>query len=465
MTVLAINAGSSSLKFALYPLQDGVAQAASLTGSIDGLQPGGAPSLNWRLDRQSAWQRLEIADQAAVNRGFPPMAGANSPVTAPPLADPAFAKSSPAFDTPPVFLPAAGFADQAAFAAAAHFAEPESPPDPFGAALQALQSLLQQASAGRELQAIAHRVVHGGEFFRQPVRVDAGVLQQLESLAPLAPLHQPHNLNGIAALTRSFPHLPQIACFDTAFHATLTPEEYRFALPESLREQGIRRYGFHGLSYQYLRDNLQRLSPMAQGRVVMAHLGNGASLCAMREGNSCATSMGFSTLDGLMMGTRSGALDPGVLLHLLEQGWSQSKLQDLLYRQSGLLGVSGITADMRSLRQSDDPRAQLAIRMFVQRVVRECGAMAASIGGLDALVFTGGIGEHDQQMRFDVCQRLGFFGLVLDQERNCQVDGVQALPVHAASSNVEIWVIPTDEGRVAAQSAADYLSNNIHPGN
>lgn len=421
MTILAINAGSSSLKFALYPVRDGVVQAATLSGMIEGLQAEHPPAqartmadaapviLSWRKDGAAEWQRTSLMPQA------PPQADAN----------------------------------------AATGASPGGATDCWDLALQALQTVLQQASAGRELQAIAHRVVHGGEVYQQAVRVDAGVLQVLETLNSLAPLHQPHNLHGIRLMSRSFPHLPQIACFDTAFHATIPEEEHRFALPESLYRGGVRRYGFHGLSYQFLRDVLQRHSPRAQERVLMAHLGNGASLCAMQGGQSCATTMGFSALDGLMMGTRCGALDPGVLLHLLAQGKNAQDLQDLLYRQSGLLGVSGLSADMRTLRQSEDAQAKLAVRLFTHKVVRESGAMAACMGGLDVLAFTGGIGEHDQQLRFDVCQRLAFLGVKLDQARNCQIHGVEAMAVHAADSAVEIWVIATDEGRIAAQAAVD----------
>lgn len=405
MSILAINAGSSSLKFALYPLQKGsgaeAVSPATLSGSIEGLQPGGQPRLGWRASDADHGEML-----------LPPTAG-----------------------------------------------------EPFSTALEALQALLQQKLAGAELQAVAHRVVHGGEFYSQPVRVDAAVLAKLDSLSPLAPLHQPHNLHGIRAFSHSYPHLPHIACFDTAFHATLAEEEYRFALPERFRTQGVRRYGFHGLSYQYVSQRLQSLSPLARGRVVMAHLGNGASLCAMQDGQSRATTMGFSALEGLIMGTRCGALDPGVMLHLLAQGWQQSDLQDLLYRQSGLLGVSGISADMRSLQQSHEPAAKLAIRMFVQRLVRECGAMAAVIGGIEVLAFTGGIGEHDAQIRLDTCQRLAFLGVQLDVASNVRANGVAAMAVHAPESRVEIWVIPTDEGLVAAQAAVDYLSNNIQSGN
>jgi acetate kinase len=222
-------------------------------------------------------------------------------------------------------------------------------------------------------------------------------------------------------------------------------------------EQGIRRYGFHGLSYEYLRSQLRRLTPHAQHKVVMAHLGNGASLCAMHQGNSVATTMGFSAVEGLMMGTRSGAIDPGVLLHLLEEGHSAADLTQLLYKKSGLLGISGLAADMRTLRKSQQASARLAIDMFTHRVVREAGAMTACLQGLDVLVFTGGIGEHDALLRRDVCSCLSYLNIVMDEEKNTQATGEQIMRIDAVGSRVEVWVIPTDEGRMAALSACNLL--------
>jgi acetate kinase len=326
------------------------------------------------------------------------------------------------------------------------------PGSAFEPSLNQLAQALQQIP-GLRLRAVAHRVVHGGPDFTHATRVDETVLQRLEALNSLAPLHQPHNLAGIRAFQHIFPQVPQVACFDTAFHASLPELETRFALPEALVQQGIRRYGFHGLSYAYLMQRLQSLSTQAQGKVLMAHLGSGASLCAAYQGRSQATTMGFSALDGLMMGTRSGALDPGVLLYLLQQGWNWQQLQTLLYQRSGLLGVSGLSADMRVLRAADAPQAQLAISLFTHRVIRECGALSACLQGLEVLVFTGGIGEHDPLLRHDVCQALGYLGVQLDQKRNAHTAPGQALPLHAEGSRVEIWVIPTDEGRYAAEQA------------
>ena len=327
--------------------------------------------------------------------------------------------------------------------------------DALDAALGRLAQDLQQQLGGRPIRAIAHRVVHGGGVFDGPVLLDAGVFSTLETFSDLAPLHQPHNIRGAKACMAAFPNTPQVACFDTAFHASLWPEERRFAIPRALHDRGIRRFGFHGLSYDFLRTELQGRSEKAHGRVVMAHLGNGASLCAMVDGQSVATTMGFSALDGLMMGTRSGALDAGVLLALLREGWDVNRLEHMLYRESGLLGVSGVSSDMRSLRASDNPHAQEAIKLFEHRVVREIGGLTALLGGLDALVFTGGIGEHDAALRKHVCARLAHLGVDMDANRHSALEGSGS--IHAEGSNAEVWVIQTDEGRVAAQQAADLL--------
>ncbi len=323
------------------------------------------------------------------------------------------------------------------------------------ATLERLADDLQRQLGGAAIRAIAHRVVHGGGVFEAPVLLDANILNSLEHFSDLAPLHQPHNIRGARACMAAFPDTPQVACFDTAFHASLWPQERRFAIPRALHDRGIRRFGFHGLSYDFLRTELRGRSQKAEGRVVMAHLGNGASLCAMLSGQSVATTMGFSALDGLMMGTRSGALDAGVLLALLREGWDVDRIERMLYRESGLLGVSGLSSDMRSLRASSDPRAQEAIDLFEHRVVREIGGLAAVMGGLDALVFTGGIGEHDAALREHVCTRLAHLGVEVDPNRHVQLKG--SGPIHATHASAEVWVIQTDEGRVAAQQAADLL--------
>lgn len=395
MAILAVNAGSSSLKFSLHPLKDGQVQPHVLSGCIQGLEPGGSPAMDWKYLGQKHQETL------------------------------------------------AAPADKASFIVA----------------LERLRTLVQSLQ-GADIEAVAHRVVHGGGEYTESVLVTDEVLQRLARFNSLAPLHQPHNLEGIRQFRAAFPELPQIACFDTAFHATMPEVDYAFALPRSLQEQGVRRYGFHGLSYQYIMSVLQQQTIRANGRVVMAHLGNGASLCACRDGASMATTMGFSALDGLMMGTRSGSLDAGVLLYLLEQGWTHGQIEKLLYKQSGLLGVSGISADMRRLREEaarDNADAQRAIQQFTHRVVRETGALVACLGGLDVLAFSGGIGENDIVLREQVCTRLAWLGIHMDWQRNREADGKEAYAIHAPDSAVEIWVIPTDEGRVAAREAAALL--------
>ena len=370
--VLVVNAGSSTLKFALYPRSgDSAAEFAAhpsfASGQLDGLQPGGT---------------LRLCPSGEV----------------------------------PIELPSP--ADEHAR---------------FAVALQALQQHVAERAPQAQLVAVAHRIVHGGGQFVAPVVLDDAALQRLAGLAPLAPLHQPHNLAGVVALREAFP-----------------------ALPQALHDEGIRRYGFHGLSYQYLMQVLPAFSARAGGRVLMAHLGSGASLCGAVGGRSVATTMGFSALDGLMMGSRSGALDPGVVLHLWRQGWTEAQVEKLLYKDSGLLGVSGLGADMRRLRRlagQGRTRAQLAIDLFMHRLRRESGALAAVLGGLDVLVCTGGIGEHDAATRAAMAEALHFLGVSIDPQANAAATGDTVRAIHAADSAVEVWVVPTDEGRVAAQAA------------
>jgi acetate kinase len=338
---------------------------------------------------------------------------------------------------------------------AAHYSGLADGVDQLDDCLAGLAENLQQQFGDRCVSAMAHRVVHGGGVFNDAIVLDEAVLETLAGFSDLAPLHQPHNIRGARACMAAFPETPQVACFDTAFHASLWPQERRFAIPRFLHDRGIRRFGFHGLSYDFLRTVLQARSSRANGRVVMAHLGNGASLCAMLGGKSVATTMGFSALDGLMMGTRSGALDAGVLLALLREGWDLQRLEQMLYRESGLLGVSGLSSDMRTLRASQDPNAQEATELFEHRVVREIGGLAAVMGGLDVLAFTGGIGEHDAALRRNVCQRLEHLGIEIDPEQHARLEG--SGPIHAQDARGEVWVVQTDEGRVAAQQAARLL--------
>lgn len=307
---------------------------------------------------------------------------------------------------------------------------------------------LRASLAASTLRAVGHRVVHGGVRYSHPVRVDAAILAYLETLVPLAPLHQPHNLAPIHALLARSPQLPQVACFDTSFHRAMPEVAQAFALPAAITDRGVRRYGFHGLSYEYVASVLPGIdAEAARGRTVVAHLGNGASLCAMQGGVSVASTMGFTAVDGLMMGTRTGALDPGVVLYLMDElGMSVRAIEAMLYKESGLLGVSGVSSDMRTLLESDDPRAKFAVELFCYRIGRELGSMAAALGGLDALVFTGGIGEHAAPVRARVVEAAGWLGLALDAAANA-ADG----PRITGSGAARAWVVPTNEELMIAR--------------
>lgn len=322
---------------------------------------------------------------------------------------------------------------------------------------EALREVLAQAEGavgGTPIVAAGHRVVHGGERFTAAVEVTPAVREALGELVVLAPLHQPHNLEGIDALARLHPALPQIACFDTAFHVTQPAVETRFAIPRVLAEWGVRRYGFHGLSYDYIASQLpSRFDGLPRERVVAAHLGSGASLCALRAGRSVATTMGFSALDGLPMSTRCGALDAGVLLYLLEQGMPVAELADTLWHRSGWLGVSGVSSDMQTLLASADPHAAEAVDLFVYRTVQAIGALAATLGGCDAIVFTGGIGEHSAEIRRRICARLGWLGVRLDARRN-EAGGPRIDDETGAAS---AWALPTNEELTIARQSASLL--------
>jgi acetate kinase len=309
---------------------------------------------------------------------------------------------------------------------------------------------------GEAVEGIGHRVVHGGTEFTAPVPITKDVLARLKGLCPLAPLHQPHNLAPIEAIMAEAPHIPQVACFDTAFHQTQPHLAQSFALPREISEAGVRRYGFHGLSYEYVSGKLSEIAPeLAQKKIIIAHLGNGASLCALEDGRSVATTMGFTAVEGLVMGTRCGSIDPGVLIYLMDEKKLDARgLEELIYKKSGLLGVSGISSDMRTLRSSDDPRAREAIDLFIYRIVREVGSLAAALGGLDALVFTGGIGQRDMKTRSEVVAGCGWLGAVLNDAANERHDQ----RIDARSSRVPIWVLPTDEERVIARHTAALLA-------
>jgi acetate kinase len=317
------------------------------------------------------------------------------------------------------------------------------------AALRHLMDFLRQELADDRLVGVGHRVVHGALDYREPVRMDAGVLAKLEKLIPLAPLHQPHNLAPIRALFGAAPELPQVACFDTSFHRTNPDIAQRFAIPSELHDAGVRRYGFHGLSYEYVASVLPQYdAAAAAGRTIVLHLGNGASMCALEGGKSVASTMGFTAVDGLPMGTRTGALDPGVILYLMDERKLDARaIEKLIYNQSGLLGVSGISSDMRTLLASDDPRAKLAIDLYCYRICREMGSLAAALGGLDALVFTAGIGENSAAIRERVCRDAAWLGAALDAAANAK-GGPR---INAAGSRVAAWAIPTNEELMIAR--------------
>ncbi|MEY8875976.1 MAG: acetate/propionate family kinase [Leptothrix sp. (in: b-proteobacteria)] len=392
--VLVVNAGASQLKFALYPRRDSLGLSALVRGQIEGLLPGAA-------------MRLVTADGMAL----PLTAGATVEVR-------------------------------------------------LAAALKALQDLIASRAPQAQVVSVAHRVVHGGPHYRASVALDEAVVAMLSTLEPMAPLHQAHNLAGVRALRKAYPKLLQVACFDTSFHATLPKLEQRYALPTELHEQGMRRYGFHGLSYDHVIGELRNRSDRSLGRVLMVHLGSGASACAAVNGKSVATSMGFSALDGLVMGTRSGQIDPGIVLHLWRQGWSEAEVSKLLYQDSGLLGVSGISSDLRELRRAASAghaASQTAIDLFDYRLKREAGGLCAVLGGIDLLAFTGGIGEHDAATRAAMAEGLAHLGVRLDLTANLAAKGDRIMPIHAHGSSAEIWVVPTDEGRVAADAAWELL--------
>ncbi len=383
-TILVVNAGSSSIKFSLYPVADG--EKALGSGMVEGI---------------------------GVNPQFAAEIGART-----------FAERWP----------------DGRNRSHEHF---------YGFLLDWLAEALPEVA----VTAAGHRVVHGGTAYAAPVLVDTVVLAELERLVPLAPLHQPHNVAAIRALRERAPSIPQVACFDTAFHRTIPERDQHYGLPRGLADEGVRRYGFHGLSYEFIATALPDYDKTAaEGRTVVAHLGNGASLCALEGGRSRACSMGFSTLDGLIMGTRCGTLDPGVVLYLLrEKGMDAARLEQLLYKESGLLGLSGVSADMRDLLASDAPEAAEAVEMFCDRVARQAAEFAGILGGLDALVFTAGIGERSAEIRARIARRLAWLGAELDEAAN-----TAARPrISTPDSHLSLWIVPTDEeGMIAEHSRA-----------
>ncbi len=328
--------------------------------------------------------------------------------------------------------------------------------------LQYLLTWITDRLVDHEIVAAGHRVVHGGRAINRPMRVSPELIDMLEALVPLAPLHQPHNLAPIRILAKSFPDLAQVACFDTAFHSTQPWVARSFALPKDLTEEGVCSYGFHGLSYEYVTGQLLESRPdLAEGHIVICHLGSGSSLCAVKGGRSMDTSMGFSALDGVPMGTRPGSIDPGVILYLMrEKKMDLDAMEDLLYRRSGLLGVSGLSNDMKVLLDSKDPDAKKAVELFCFRVAKEIAALASSMGGLDALVFTGGIGENAPQIRAMITERLEWLGVKLDAAANQN----RAHYIAASGSRCPIFIIPTNEEMMIAKHAIKVLAAEVHLG-
>ncbi len=331
----------------------------------------------------------------------------------------------------------------------------EQPPQTPSDVIPAILRWSAASLGGREIAALGHRVVHGGAHFLRPVRVTQDILSELESLIPLAPLHESFSLAPIRTTLRLHPDLPQVACFDTAFHHTMPEVNRVFALPHAFAEEGIRRYGFHGLSYEYIASILPREAPeIAEGRVVVAHLGNGCSACGMVNGQSVATTMGFTALDGLPMGTRCGALDPGVILYLLQQKrMTPEAISDLLYKQSGMLGLSGLSSDFRELLASDSPQARLALDVFCQQTARHIASLASAMGGLDAVVFTAGVGENAAPIRAGIARACAWMGLELDDAANA----AHAACISTAGSRVAAYVMKTDENRMIARHVLSVL--------
>ncbi len=394
-TILVVNAGSSSVKFQVFSVEGEGALRRQIKGQMDGI--GSRPRL-----RATGAKGDQLADRAYPIEAVP--------------------------DVP------------AAMAIAGDWLRSERSIQPI---------------------AVGHRVVHGGPDYERPVLVDHGVVARLERFVSLAPLHQPHNLAPIRSILANFPALPQVACFDTAFHRTHSAVADYYAIPHQLHAEGVRRYGFHGLSYEYIAKALPRVAPaIAKGAVIVAHLGSGASMCAIKGGQSVESTMGFTALDGLPMGTRPGQLDPGVVLYLMsEKGMPASKVQDFLYRDCGLKGLSGISNDMRELEASDDPKAKLAIDYFVYRVGLNAGMLAAALQGLDAFVFTAGIGENSASIRARVVEQLGWLGVTLDPAANSRHER----QISGSDSLLPVYVVPTDEELMIAQHTLSLLMTKPSP--
>jgi acetate kinase len=391
-TLLVVNAGSSSIKFQLFAIA-GEELRLGLKGQLQGIGTAA------RLDARDA-EGERLADRTFAKAEVPDIAGA----------------------------------------------------------MGVLGAWLKERLAGALPIAIGHRVVHGGPLHAAPVRIDDAVLRQLEALVPLAPLHQPNNLAPIKAVRQTLPEVLQVACFDTAFHRGHPEVADRYAIPEAFYQEGVRRYGFHGLSYEYVAGRLEEIDPtLAAGRVVACHLGSGASMCAIQAGKSVDSTMGFTAVDGLPMGTRTGQLDPGIVLHLVQaKGYDAKAIEHLLYHEGGLKGLSGISNDVRDLLASKEPGAKLALDYFVHRIVREAGALAAAMDGIDGLVFTAGIGENAPAIRARVSERLGWLGLEPDQEANARHGPL----ISTAASRLKVYVVPTNEELMIARHTLRVVRNS-----
>ncbi len=422
--LLVLNSGSSSLKFAVYALEEAL-QHPDLKPRFRGRLTG--------LD-EAPWFHVQGEDGHVLEDRSPVPAAEHNAGN-----DDDGDDSGSTEGTGPAN-------------AAAGFSQAE--------ALSVLMDWLDDHAGDRPLRAAGHRVVHGGRHLREAVAVNADTLAQMEALIPLAPLHQPHNLAPMRTLAETRPDLFQVACFDTAFHHTQPEVERRLALPRALFDEGMMRYGFHGLSYEYIQGALAReLGRSETGRVIVAHLGSGASLAALRDGRSVATTMGFTALDGLPMSTRTGSLDPGAVLYLLQaKGMSAAQVSTMLYEESGLLGLSGISGDIQALLDSADPAADEAVAVFVYRTIREIGALVAVLGGLDHLVFTAGIGEHAHSVRARVCAGFDWLGLALDPEANAKHATLASRPESTAS----VWILPTNEEWMIARHTLAVLETATH---
>jgi acetate kinase len=388
-SVLSVNVGSSSIKFALYTIRNDKIDLTLVKGKFENLIPNQHSIFSWKRNKIIHADELFVPENA----------------------------------------------------------------DKFDYALEILTKRIKKEFPDFFITIISHRVVHGGKKYSGPVILDETVFTDIKSYIPLAPLHQPHNIDGITIFKKYFPSAIHVVCFDTAFHHNMPEIEKTYAIPLQLKHQGIIRYGFHGLSYQYLCQTLSRLTNTIFGKSILMHLGNGASLCACINQISIATSMGFSTLDGLMMGTRCGSIDPGILTYLLRNGWSLDELENMLYKNSGLKGISGVSSDMKELRESQTVEASFAIELFSYEIIKHFGSLVAILNGLDIIVFSGGIGEHDAQLRNTVINKLSFLGVVIDIEKNDNYKGDQPEKISSGVSEVEVWVVPTDEEYVAATEA------------